>query len=141
MCANPDKISALEAKTHGFKQCNVNGYGIDLKFNLTKCKLTVAVRYSCVSVLDEDKYKNIILQQDELEQRPQGNADSVLGQNVCYDYNETVIEGGTFCHEGKMYVIVIDFCGNDVLVRCKITEGDNVGKIVSYQYNKFTIMS
>ena len=62
----PDKISAVEAKTHGLKQYNVNVYGIHLKLNLTKYKLTVSVRYSCVSVLDEEKYKNIILQQYEL---------------------------------------------------------------------------
>ena len=86
----------------------MNEYGIDLKFNLTKCKITVAVRYSCVSVLDEEKYKNIILEQNDLEQRPQGNAYSVLGQNVCYDYNETVVGGGTCWHEGKTYVIVSD---------------------------------
>ena len=112
----PDKILTVEAKIHGFKQYNVNGYGIDLKFNLTTCKFTVSVRYSCVSFLDEEKYKNNILGQNDLKQQPQRNADSVLGQNVCYDYNETVLEGGKLCYEGKMYVIVSIFCSNDALV-------------------------
>ena len=79
--------------------------------------------------LTKRKIKKIILQRNELEQQPQGNL--VLVQNVCYDYNENVIEGGTFFHKVKMYVIVSYFCSNDASVRCKITEGNNVGKIIS----------
>ena len=78
-------ISSLEANTHGYKKCNVSGYRIDLKYNTNRQKLIVVVRYFCTSVIDNDKYKSMICNQNKLDEQPQGNANSVLGKNICYD--------------------------------------------------------
>ena len=92
--------------------------------------MTIIIRYSCVSVLDNTNYQQIIDKHDKMDRRsPPQDANLVLGSNVWYNFSKTIVKGGIFLHKNSMYNILEDYKSNDEHVMCKITEGNNVGQI------------
>ena len=77
----PDRISEIEALAR-VRRSNINGYGIDLKYNFTSRHLSIYVRYSLVAVHEDSLLLSVLREREEIDGGPsETNYESIFGSN------------------------------------------------------------